>query len=47
MEGQFHFLAPLHTINSKEAYGIAWLRGPDHFTLGVSRIFNGWILEKA
>ncbi len=46
MAGQFHFLALLHTANSKEAYGITSPRGPHHFKLGVSRIFNGWIWKR-
>jgi hypothetical protein len=46
MEGQFHFLALWHTINSKKTFGITWPRGPHHFRLGVSRVFSGWIWKR-
>ncbi len=46
MEGQFHFLTLWHIINLEKTYGVTWFRGPHHFRLGVSRIFNGWIWKR-
>jgi hypothetical protein len=46
MEGQFHFLALWHMINSEDAYEIIWPHGRHHFRLGVSRIFNSWIWKR-
>jgi hypothetical protein len=41
MEGQFHFLALSHIVNSKEAYGIILASWTSSFQVG-----SGWIWKR-